>query len=309
MELEKIYIYQVYLNGSFSKAAEALFITQPALSIAIRKVEKEIGAAIFNRGQRPLTLTHVGKIYLDHIKEELRLEQELKQQLDDLRGLKTGDLYIGGTNYMNAYLLPPYISRFTRKFPNIHITMSETSSDELIDLLKENKLDFTFSCDEEVIGSFESYPSFSDTILLAVPQEFFLSQWLLDKAITPADIIEGRHRKKDCPAVNFKDFPAFPFLAIDSHVNLGARTLKIFEEAGASPRIRIKVPQLVTAFSLAASGIGASFVSDRLVTGREKGLYFFRLQSRYAIRHYFLLLPHRSYTPSAVKEFITLFES
>lgn len=50
MELEKTYIYQVYLKGSFSKAAEALFITQPALSIAIRKVEKEIGAAIFNRG-------------------------------------------------------------------------------------------------------------------------------------------------------------------------------------------------------------------------------------------------------------------
>ena len=126
MELEKTYIYQVYLKGSFSKAAEALFITQPALSIAIRKVEKEIGAAIFNRGQRPLTLTHVGKIYISHIKRELLLEQELKQQLDDLHGLKTGELFIGGTNYMNAYLLPPYISRFTEKYPNISINMSET---------------------------------------------------------------------------------------------------------------------------------------------------------------------------------------
>lgn len=50
MELEKKYIYQVYVNGSFSKAAEALFVTQPALSIAIRKVEKAIGAALFHRG-------------------------------------------------------------------------------------------------------------------------------------------------------------------------------------------------------------------------------------------------------------------
>lgn len=49
MELEKKYIYQVYVNGSFSKAAEALFVTQPALSIAIRKVEKAIGAALFHR--------------------------------------------------------------------------------------------------------------------------------------------------------------------------------------------------------------------------------------------------------------------
>ena len=308
MELEKTYIYQVYLKGSFSKAAEALFITQPALSIAIRKVEKEIGAAIFNRGQRPLTLTHVGKIYISHIKRELLLEQELKQQLDDLHGLKTGELFIGGTNYMNAYLLPPYISRFTEKYPNISINMSETSSDQLIDLLKENKLDFTFSCDEEVIGSFESFPSFSDTLLLAVPETFFLPQRLLDLALTASDVASGRHRAKDILAVNFKEFPAFNFILIDAHVNLGARTLKIFEEAGASPRVRIKVPQLVTAFSLAASGVGAAFISDRLVTGREKGLRFFKLQSPYAQRHYFLLLPHRSYTPSAVKEFIRLME-
>ena len=128
MELEKTYIYQVWLQGSFSKAAEALFITQPALSIAIRKVEKEIGAAIFNRGTRPLTLTHVGRLYLDHIKKELLLEQELKQQLDDLHGLKAGELQIGGTNYMNAYLLPSYITTFTEKYPGIHITMTETSS-------------------------------------------------------------------------------------------------------------------------------------------------------------------------------------
>lgn len=58
MELEKKYIYQVYQCGSFSKAAEALFITQPALSIAIKKVEQEIGAAIFNRSQRPHSHEH-----------------------------------------------------------------------------------------------------------------------------------------------------------------------------------------------------------------------------------------------------------
>ena len=75
MELEKKYIYQVYQCGSFSKAAEALFITQPALSIAIKKVEQEIGAAIFNRSQRPLTLTSIGELYLQHIKKEMLLEQ------------------------------------------------------------------------------------------------------------------------------------------------------------------------------------------------------------------------------------------
>ncbi len=309
MELEKTYIYQVYLNGSFSKAAEALFITQPALSIAIKKVEKEIGAAIFNRGSRPLTLTHVGELYLSHIKKELLLEQELKQQLDDLQGLKAGELFIGGTHYMNAYLLPAYITEFTKQFPNIHITLTETSSDALIDLLKENKLDFTFSCDEAVIQNFENHPGFDDTILLAMPKPFFLPQRLLDKALSASDIAEKKHLSDDIPAIPFKEFPAFPFIRIEPHVNLGARTLKIFEKAGVTPRVRVEVPQLVTAFYLAASGVGATFVSDRLVTGTENSLYFFKLQSRYAHRHYRLLLPHRSYTPAAVKEFVRLVTS
>lgn len=151
MELEKKYIYQVYQCGSFSKAAEALFITQPALSIAIKKVEQEIGAAIFNRSQRPLTLTSIGELYMQHIKKEMLLEQQLKQQIDDIHGLKSGDLKIGGTHYMNAYLLPSYIAQFNTLYPNINITMAETSSDMLIEMLKNNELDFTFSCDEDVV--------------------------------------------------------------------------------------------------------------------------------------------------------------
>ena len=307
MELEKTYIYQVYLHGSFSKAADALFITQPALSIAIKKVENEIGAAIFNRNQRPLTLTHVGELYLSHIKKEMLLEQELKQQIDDMHGLKSGELIIGGTHYMNACLLLPYITQFTGKFPNIDITMTETSSDQLIELLKENKLDFTFSCDEEAIQSFEHYKSFEDNILLAVPKLFKLPSRLLSLAMSAGDIARGRHKKEDVIAVGFEEFPAMNFIRIDEHVNLGARTLSIFEESGVSPPVKIHVPQLVTAFSLAASGIGATFISDRLVTGNENSLHFFKINSPHAKRSYSLLLPHRSYTPSAVKEFIKLF--
>ena len=306
MELEKMYIYQVWLQGSFSKAAEALFITQPALSIAIKKVEKEIGAALFNRNQRPLTLTHVGELYISHIKKELLLEQELKQQLDDLHGLQSGELVIGGTHYMNAYLLPSYITQFAETYPGVQINMKETSSDQLITLLKDNKLDFTFSCEESIIADFDSYHSFDDTILLAVPQSFYLSKRLKGEALTAAEVAAGRHLDPDCEAVSFKEFPAFNFIRISSHIDLGARTEKIFDEAGVVPRSKIVVPQLVTALSLAASGVGATLTSDRLITGNENTLRFFKLRSRYTRRQYSLLLPHRSYTPSAVKAFIEL---
>lgn len=307
MELEKKYIYQVHQCGSFSKAAEALFITQPALSIAIKKVELEIGAAIFNRNQRPLTLTNIGKLYLEHIKKEMLLEQQLQQQIDDIHGLKAGDLKIGGTHYMNAYLLPSYIAKFNTLYPNINITMSETSSDVLIEMLKDNQLDFTFSCDEEVIKEFDSYPTFSDHILLAVPQSFKLSNELIGQSLSAIEIKHGIHLKENCPAVDLHQFTDYSFIRIDAHVNLGMRTLKMFEEAEILPRIKVKVPQLVTAFQLAEHGIGATFISDRLVTGNEDSLCFFKLQSKQAERKYSLLLPHNVYVPNAVMEFIKLF--
>ena len=296
MELEKKYIYQVYQCGSFSKAAEALFITQPALSIAIKKVEQEIGAAIFNRSQRPLTLTSIGELYLQHIKKEMLLEQQLKQQIDDIHGLKSGDLKIGGTHYMNAYL-----------HPNINITMAETSSDMLIEMLKNNELDFTFSCDEDVVQEFDSYPTFSDHILLAVPQAFALSDKLLEESLSAIEVRHGIHLSEKCPSVDLQQFTDYSFIRIDAHVNLGMRTLKMFEEAEILPRIKVKVPQLVTAFQLAEHGIGATFISDKLVTGNETSLRFFKLQSKQAERKYSLLLPHNVYVPNAVIEFIKLF--
>ena len=309
MELEKKYIYQVYLCGSFSKAAEALFITQPALSIAIKKVEQDINAAIFNRNQRPLTLTSIGQMYIDHIKKELLLEQQLKQQLNDIQGLQAGDLKIGGTHYMNAFLLPTYIAKFNTLYPNINITMSETSSDVLIEMLKDNQLDFTFSCDSEVIKEFDSYPTFSDHILLAVPKSFTLSDELLEQSLSAEQIKQQVHLAASCPAVNLHNFTNVSFIRIDAHVNLGMRTLKMFEEADILPRVKVKVPQLVTAFQLAEHGIGATFISDRLVTGNESSLHFFKLQSPQAERKYSLLLPHNAYVPTAVKEFIKLFKN
>ena len=209
---------------------------------------------------------------------------------------------------MNAYLLPSYIAQFNTLYPNINITMAETSSDMLIEMLKDNKLDFTFSCDEDVVSEFDSYPTFSDNILLAVPQSFALSDKLLEESLSAIEVRHGIHLSEKCPSVDLQQFTDYSFIRIDAHVNLGMRTLKMFEEAEILPRIKVKVPQLVTAFQLAEHGIGATFISDKLVTGNETSLRFFKLQSKQAERKYSLLLPHNVYVPNAVIEFIKLFQ-
>lgn len=68
MQQDFKYIYQLYLDGSFSKAAENLYLTQPALSIAIQKIEASMGMPLFDRSKRPLKLTQAGEIYIQAIK-------------------------------------------------------------------------------------------------------------------------------------------------------------------------------------------------------------------------------------------------
>lgn len=107
MQQEMKYIYMVYQKGSFSKAAQALYMTQPALSIAVQRVENEIGMPLFRRDHQPLELTEAGKIYIAKIREIQFLEYQLEQQLGDLSHLKTGRLRLGGSHYINSYILPP----------------------------------------------------------------------------------------------------------------------------------------------------------------------------------------------------------
>ena len=80
MEANMKYVYQLYLDRSFSKAAEHLYMTQPALSIAIKRVEAELGAELFDRSRHPLELTQAGEAYIATIRQIRHLEEELQRE-------------------------------------------------------------------------------------------------------------------------------------------------------------------------------------------------------------------------------------
>ena len=109
------YIYQIYKYGNLSKAAESLFLTQPALSMALKKIEKSLGRALFDKTERPFRLTEAGKIYIQAIEKMIRLEADLDQKLHDLNCRETGSLRIGGSHYINSYILPPLLSILMRR--------------------------------------------------------------------------------------------------------------------------------------------------------------------------------------------------
>ena len=307
MQQELKYIYQIYLDKSFSKAAEHLYITQPALSIAIQKIETTIGMALFDRSTRPLSLTPAGKIYIESIKQTLKIELEMEMQISDLKDLQAGSITIGGSHYLNAYILPPILSSFAQKYPKIQIRIIEGSSAQIADMLADRKLDLTLNCNPDFMMNFEKYPAFHDHILLAVPSKHSINDSLKQYVLSSFDISSGRHLEHDCPTVNLNLFRELDFILLTKGNNLYDRSQSLFQEAGFIPKVKMELSQLVTAYHLAEHGLGATFISDRLITRTSDHLCYYKLDSELSKRLFYMLLPSRKYTSNAVKTFIKFF--
>ena len=191
MEQEMRYIWQVWQEGSFSKAAEKLYMTQPALSIAVKRVEANLGAELFDRSRHPLELTQAGEAYIETIRRVRYLEEELERQIEDLRGLQTGRVRVGGTHYINCYLLAGALAEFAAAWPGVELELMEASSADLAAALARRELDLTFSCDPALVARFEHRPAFRDHILLAVHEQEALPDDLLQKALTAKSSISS----------------------------------------------------------------------------------------------------------------------
>lgn len=305
MEQNMQYIYQVYQDGSFTKAAEKLYLTQPALSIAIRQEEKRMGTALFDRSRRPLGLTPAGEAYIRAVERMKYLEDDLGRELEDLHDLRTGRLHIGGTHYLNCFLLVEVLAGFSRRYPGIRIEVSEDSSARLAKRLERRELDLTFSCAPEHIERFEHQPAFFDNILLAVPVDIPLAEGLVQRALSAEDVQAGRHLLSDCPRIPLKEFQNLEFILIQRGNNLYDRSICMFDEAGFTPKVKMALSQLVTAYRFADNGLGAAFISDRIVYSiPSRRLLFFSIASQQVNRLFYTLLPQRNYTAHAVRAFI-----
>lgn len=306
MSPELTYLYAVYTEGSFSKAAEKLFITQPALSIAIKKIEDEIGMPLFDRKKKPLKLTDAGEIYIDAIKKMQIAEMESRQKINDIKNLNTGLIRLGGTHYINSYILPTILMEFTKRYPNISLQIYERSSFELISMLSSQEIDLTFSCDPQAKKEFPCYEMFDDHILFAVPDSDPFNLKHENKVLTATDIINRKHLEPDCRKITIEEVAEEEIILLRKGNNLQERVLEMYKKSGLEARVKFDLNQLVTAYHMAEAGLGATFTSDRVVTKENSSLKFYALEDPLAKRTFNIILPKNTYTPIAVQRFIEL---
>lgn len=123
METVSRYAYQVYKSGSFTKAAEELYISQPSLSAAISRLEKDLGFKIFDRSTLPCSLTAEGRIYIDSLEEILECESNMHQKIKELRNTRHYKIAVGGSSHASYEVLSRISGEFYKKYPEISVTL------------------------------------------------------------------------------------------------------------------------------------------------------------------------------------------
>ncbi len=172
------YVLVLANEGSFSKAADVLNITQPSLSQYIKKIERQIGLPLFDRSNTDLRLTDAGRVYVETARKVLNLEHQMDGHLTDLRSFKTGSLIIGAAPYRAASMLPLIASRFQVLHPHMNLVVREGTTAELVEGMEHGEYDLCLSM-LPIDGELFSYEKvLEEELILVVPASFSQPQSL-----------------------------------------------------------------------------------------------------------------------------------
>ncbi len=188
-------------EGSFSKAADVLNITQPSLSQYIKKIENEIGLQLFDRTNGNIRLTDAGRVYLEFGKQILDLEQQMNAKFQDISQYKFGTLKIGTSPFRSSSMMPTIAKYFQSIYPGMHLVIEEMETHELLSCCENGDFDFclTMLPIDKHIFNYELISE--EELVLAVPQSY-----------PPLDSIPISNRKY--PAIEANQLNGLPFVMI-----------------------------------------------------------------------------------------------
>lgn len=295
----KEYVYAVYQEKSFSKAAKKLLVAQPWLSAAVKKTEKEINAPIFDRSTNPITLTEAGKYYIEHVEKILAIEQEMEQYFRQLHAAQETQLHIGSSMFFCTYVLPTLLEDFRSLYPQVSITLSEGNSQTLTAKLLDGELDFLLEAEGPDDSKLVTIPWAEEEIILAVPTHYPINQKLGEYRYSFEEFLQrGRPDTRKAP-VPLQLFQNEPFILLNAQNDIHRRSLKICQNAGFSPKVSLYLTQMMTAYYLVCEGQGITFLRSTIpeYVMPTRDVVFYQLEDPLAVRNIYLSYPSRKATP------------
>jgi len=232
------YFLAIVETSNFSRAAERAFVSQPTLSVGIKKLETELGTQLFNRGSRVITLTEAGHRFLPHARTVIYECNAAKQELSQnapVKRLRLGILRGQPTTALSALL-----ADFGKTHTDIQISLKEGTLNQLQAWLSENRIDlaFTVAPETETKASFERLYSWK--YMLAVPQN---------------------HPFANRNSVPLKQLDRLEFVH-RTHCESGTEITRTFSNAGVNPHIIFRTDQDEKALAFVGAGLGLCMMPD-----------------------------------------------
>jgi len=165
------YLLAVADHGGFTRAAEALHVSQPTLSQQIRQLEETLGVSLFDRTSRTVKPTDAGEAYIECARRVLVELEAGKRALHDVKDLSRGTLRLAMTPTFMAYLVGPLVRDYVARYPNIHLQIFELSMDDIEAGLVDDSLDIAIAFTQVRNADIESIPAFTETLGVMVGRD------------------------------------------------------------------------------------------------------------------------------------------
>lgn len=256
------YIYTIYQERSFTRAAEKLYISQPALSLTIKKVENELGSPIFERSGKEVTLTPIGERYIKAIEDIMRIQNRLSVEIDDILKLRNGKISIGSTTFVASHILPYILKTFKEKYPDIEISMVISESNELEDKLEENEVDIVIDNATVFLDGCKYIPLLNERILMGVPRELSVNEKLREYAIPKEAVRDGSFNFENAKKIDASIFSSEEFILLKRGNKMRQLATRIFDECKMIPNVSMEFDRLNIAVNYAEAGFGICFITD-----------------------------------------------
>jgi DNA-binding transcriptional LysR family regulator len=294
LDLRRLEVFaKVAELGSFSRAAEALFLTQPTISEHVRALEEELGVQLLDRLGRGATPTPAGQLVLGYALRVLALAREARQALDQFLGRMSGRLVVGGSTIPGEYVLPALIGQFKAKYPDISISLLIGSSRDVSEWVEHGRVELGVVGAEPDSRTLRSRALMADEMVIVVPADH---PWAARKSVTLEDVTREplvlRERGSGSRA-------AFERALASADLDLSA--FRVVGELGSTQAVKQAV----------RAGVGISVVSRRAVEDECRARLLVCVKVRdLVVSRSFYLVTHRDRTRSPLAQaFVEFVES
>ena len=285
-ELYKVF-YHVAITLSFSEASKQLFISQSAVSQSIKVLEKKLNQKLFIRSTKRVQLTPEGEILFKHIEPAMNLIKQGENQLLEAHTLNGGQLRIGASDTICRYYLVPYLNKFHKQFPHVHIKVTNQTSIACASLLEHGQVDFIVV----------NYPNsaLSSTHIPRVINEFH-DVFVANRQYFPLD---GRE-------VSLASLQKYPILKLDRKSTTSEFLHAMFQRSHLDlvPEIELSSNDLL--IDLARIGLGIAFVPDFCIPADDKDLFVVKLKEELPKRQMVVAYNERMPLSQTAKQFMSM---